>query len=179
MVDSSPSVFWNNSPPGFEQITMRFYTLQRVNGTGPSGREEGGGPHRHGIEDSDKIKKNSVVRWLAKNSKEPPRRKPPVVSVCIVFLLCCISGGRSLRGVFRHASSRTTRVVLNTFFLLSALFLFNVPLILFDHQKRCRRSKNSHSSFLFSAQAPSVCCLPDQRHSSNIILVHYNQNVRY
>lgn len=89
MVDSSPGVFWNNTPSGFGQITRRFYTLQRVNGTGPSGREEGGGPHRHGIQDSDRIKKNSVGRWLAKNSKEPPKRKPPVVSVCIMFLLCC------------------------------------------------------------------------------------------
>lgn len=85
MVDSSPAVCWNRGPAGYGQITRRFYTLQRVNGTGPSGREEGGGPHRHGIEDSDKIKKNSVDRWMAKNNKELPKRKAPVVSVCVQF----------------------------------------------------------------------------------------------
>ncbi|KAE9981170.1 hypothetical protein EG328_011846 [Venturia inaequalis] len=79
MVDSSPAVFWNTGPAGYGQITRRFYTLQRVNGTGPSGREEGGGPHRHGIEDSDKIKKNSVERWMARSGKEVPKRKAPVV----------------------------------------------------------------------------------------------------
>lgn len=91
MVDYSPDVHWNHNPTGFGQITRRFYTLQRVNGTGPSGREEGGGPHRHEIEDSDKIKKNSVVRWLAKNHKDPPKRRPPIVSVCTTFHFGCIS----------------------------------------------------------------------------------------
>ncbi|TID21762.1 SAICAR synthase-like protein [Venturia nashicola] len=75
MVDASPAVFWNTGLAGYGQITRRFYTLQRVNGTGPSGREEGGGPHRHGIDDSDKIKKNSVERWMARGSKEAPKRK--------------------------------------------------------------------------------------------------------
>ncbi|TLD34864.1 hypothetical protein E2P81_ATG05029 [Venturia nashicola] len=75
MVDASPAVFWNTGLAGYGQITRRFYTLQRVNGTGPSGREEGGGPHRHGIDDSDKIKKNSVERWMARGSKEPAKRK--------------------------------------------------------------------------------------------------------
>jgi hypothetical protein len=231
MVDSSPGVFWNNTPPGFGHVTRRFYTLQRVNGTGPSGKEEGGGPHRHGVEDSDRIKKNSVVRWLAKNSKEPPKRKPLVVSVCIVFLLCCLTfvlrgkiiafadkimlckpeglplrlaailiitrylgaglrytsiliystlGQVRLRGVFRHALSRTTGVLLDTFCgVLFALFFFNVTLVSFGYQDHCCHSRISQFAFLFSAQAPSVFCLPNQRCSSNIILAHYNQNVRY
>lgn len=83
-VESSPAVCWDTGPAGYGQITRRFYTLQRVNGTGPSGKEEGGGSHKHAIEDSDKIKKNSVERWMAKISKEPPKRKAPVALVCTI-----------------------------------------------------------------------------------------------
>lgn len=103
MVASSPAVCWNRGPAGFGQITRRFYTLQRVNGTGPSGREEGGGPHRHGIEDSDKIKKNSVERWMAKSNKEPPKRKAPVVSVCTTFQF--LVRGEMARQLFSSALS--------------------------------------------------------------------------
>jgi hypothetical protein len=108
MVDNSPGVYWNNSPSGYGQITRRFYTLQRVNGTGPNGKDEGAGRHRHGIEDSDRIKKNSVARWLAKSSKEPPK-KASQVSVCILSFRVRMGCSRSLRGVFRHASSTLVR----------------------------------------------------------------------
>jgi hypothetical protein len=66
----------------FIQTNVRFYTIQRVNGTGPNGKEEGSGGHRHSLEESDRIKKNSVVRWMQKNDKgeKAPsvKKKPPV-----------------------------------------------------------------------------------------------------
>jgi hypothetical protein len=66
----------------FIQTNVRFYTIQRVNGTGPNGKEEGTGGHRHSLGESDRIKKNSVVRWLQKSDKveKPiiPKKKPPV-----------------------------------------------------------------------------------------------------
>jgi hypothetical protein len=75
-------VCWNS----VGQITRRFYTFQRVNGMGHNGgAEDGGGPHRHDIGVSDQVKKNSVVRWLAKSNKEPPKRKAAQVQVCILI----------------------------------------------------------------------------------------------
>ncbi len=51
--------------------TQRFYTIQRVNGTGAGGaRDDQIRPnHKHTLEESDRIKKNSVVRWMAKPKK--------------------------------------------------------------------------------------------------------------
>jgi hypothetical protein len=77
---------WDNNNPvfaaNFIQTNVRFYTIQRVNGTGPNGKEEGAGGHRHSLEESDRIKKNSVVRWMQKNDRgEKPqsiKKKPPV-----------------------------------------------------------------------------------------------------
>ncbi|KAL8687050.1 MAG: hypothetical protein Q9224_005266, partial [Gallowayella concinna] len=49
----------------------RFYTIQRVNGNGANGKNDGSaGPHKHSLEDSDRIKKNSVVRHMLKMEKE-------------------------------------------------------------------------------------------------------------
>lgn len=66
--------------------SKRFYTIQRVNGTGAGGtRGEQICPnHRHTLEDSDKIKKNSVIRALAKNSKNERPVPAPVSksSIC-------------------------------------------------------------------------------------------------
>ena len=54
--------------------TQRFYTIQRVNGTGTGGtRGDQIRPnHKHTLEESDRIKKNSVVRWMAKPKKKAP-----------------------------------------------------------------------------------------------------------
>ncbi|EEH20990.2 hypothetical protein PABG_03221 [Paracoccidioides brasiliensis Pb03] len=52
----------------------KYYTIQRVNGNGGNGRADGiGGPHRHTLEESDRVKKNSVQRHMLKVEKE--RRK--------------------------------------------------------------------------------------------------------
>ncbi|KAF2735485.1 hypothetical protein EJ04DRAFT_195290 [Polyplosphaeria fusca] len=49
----------------------KFYTIQRVNGNGGNGKGDGiAGPHKHSLEESDKVKKNSVVRWMMKNEKD-------------------------------------------------------------------------------------------------------------
>jgi glutathione S-transferase len=49
----------------------KYYTFQRVNGNGGNGKGDGvAGPHKHTLEDSDRVKKNSVIRWLAKCEKD-------------------------------------------------------------------------------------------------------------
>ncbi|RLM00435.1 hypothetical protein CFD26_103205 [Aspergillus turcosus] len=49
----------------------RFFTIQRVNGNGANGKNDGvGGGHRHTLDESDRVKKNSVQRYLLKEAKE-------------------------------------------------------------------------------------------------------------
>jgi len=99
MVENSPSVHWGTTSANYGFITTRFYTIQRVNGTGPNGKEEGAGAHRHNLNDSDKIKKNSVVRWLAKGNKEAPKRKVQVCTGDIYHVLQRLARSwRSSRG---------------------------------------------------------------------------------
>jgi hypothetical protein len=65
-------------PPG--PPPKKFYTFQRVNGNGGNGKGDGvAGPHKHTLEESDRVKKNSVVRWQAKIDKDD--RKKAQVSV--------------------------------------------------------------------------------------------------
>jgi len=50
---------------------QRYYTIQRVNGNGGNGKGDGvAGPHKHGLVESDRVKKNSVQRFLMKKDKE-------------------------------------------------------------------------------------------------------------
>ncbi|THC89737.1 hypothetical protein EYZ11_010814 [Aspergillus tanneri] len=50
---------------------QRFFTIQRVNGNGANGKNDGvGGGHRHTLEESDRVKKNSVQRYLLKEARE-------------------------------------------------------------------------------------------------------------
>lgn len=57
---------------------QRYYTIQRVNGNGANGKADGiGGPHKHSLEESDRVKKNSVQRFFIKEEKE---RKKAMVS---------------------------------------------------------------------------------------------------
>lgn len=61
----------------------RYFTIQRVNGNGAHGKNEGvGGGHRHTLEDSDRVKKNSVYRHFVKEDKG--RKKPTVCSFVYV-----------------------------------------------------------------------------------------------
>ena len=61
-----PAVSLNQSPSG-----GKYYTIQRVNGNGGNGKGDGvAGPHKHTLDESDRVKKNSVIRWMAKNEKD-------------------------------------------------------------------------------------------------------------
>ncbi|KAL4958423.1 hypothetical protein BDW69DRAFT_154021 [Aspergillus filifer] len=52
----------------------RFFTIQRVNGNGGNGKNDGvSGGHRHTLEESDRVKKNSVQRYLLKEARERKR----------------------------------------------------------------------------------------------------------
>ncbi|RDL42096.1 Uncharacterized protein BP5553_02075 [Venustampulla echinocandica] len=59
-------------PPNHPGATgQRYYTIQRVNGNGGNGKGDGvPGPHKHGLVESDRVKKNSVQRYLLKRDKE-------------------------------------------------------------------------------------------------------------
>lgn len=50
----------------------RYYTIQRVNG-GAHGKGNEGSGHKHTLEESDAIKKNSVRRKILKEEKEKKR----------------------------------------------------------------------------------------------------------
>jgi len=50
---------------------QRYYTIQRVNGNGGNGKGDCvPGPHKHGLLESDRVKKNSVQRFIMKRDKE-------------------------------------------------------------------------------------------------------------
>lgn len=69
----------------------RYFTIQRVNGNGANGKNEGvGGGHRHTLEDSDRVKKNTVLRQTLKEDKE--RKK---AAVCVVLILLLFGGNWS------------------------------------------------------------------------------------
>ncbi|KAH7388611.1 hypothetical protein BKA66DRAFT_54685 [Pyrenochaeta sp. MPI-SDFR-AT-0127] len=60
-------------PPGAPP--KKFYTFQRVNGNGGNGKGDGvAGPHKHTLEESDRVKKNSVIRWQAKIEKDDRKK---------------------------------------------------------------------------------------------------------
>jgi glutathione S-transferase len=59
----------------------RYYTIQRVNG-GASGKDSEGGGHKHTLEESDAIKKNSVKRKMLKEEKEKKKK----TDVSVLFL---------------------------------------------------------------------------------------------
>lgn len=71
--------------PGAEG--KRWYMVQRVNGTGKEGEDTDGQnlDHKHTLEESDRIKKNSVQRWLLAQEKE---KKKQTVSFLAVYLFC-------------------------------------------------------------------------------------------
>ncbi|KAF4457866.1 hypothetical protein F53441_305 [Fusarium austroafricanum] len=57
----------DNSGVDMNLAGQRLWTIQRVNGNGGNGKGDGvAGPHKHTLERSDEIKKNSVQRYLTK-----------------------------------------------------------------------------------------------------------------
>ena len=56
---------------GGQVNTQHYYTIQRVNGNGGNGKGDGvAGPHKHTLEDSDRVKKNSVQRLMLREDKD-------------------------------------------------------------------------------------------------------------
>lgn len=81
----APNAALSENPSAIPGNGQRLYIIQRVNGNGGNGKTDGvGGGHRHTLEDSDRVKKNSVHRYLLKKSKD---EKKVVVSVHFFFLL--------------------------------------------------------------------------------------------
>jgi len=73
----------NPSPPdGHDGFAgERFFTIQRVNGNGANGKNDGvGGGHRHTLEESDRVKKNSVQRRVLSQARERKRSSPVRIS---------------------------------------------------------------------------------------------------
>ena len=67
--------------PGYDG--SRYYTIQRVNGNGGNGKGDGtAGPHKHSLEESDKIKKNSIHRHFLKIDKEKRKSQVSKHSFC-------------------------------------------------------------------------------------------------
>lgn len=63
----------------------KFYTIQRVNGNGGNGKGDGvAGPHKHTLEESDRVKKNSVQRYLMKTERD--KKKTQVCSLPFLIL---------------------------------------------------------------------------------------------
>ncbi|KAF2422372.1 hypothetical protein EJ08DRAFT_701665 [Tothia fuscella] len=71
------------------ETNVRFYTIQRVNGTGPNSKDESAGSHRHSLDESDRIKKNSVLRWMMSNDPKTEKilkpKKAPVSEAALVL----------------------------------------------------------------------------------------------
>ena len=77
--------------PNANAQPKKFYTLQRVNGNGGNGKGDGvAGPHKHTLEESDRVKKNSVQRWMMKNEREKKKSQVRVFLVLSGFLYFCI-----------------------------------------------------------------------------------------
>jgi glutathione S-transferase len=77
----------NPSPPdGHVGIAgERLFTIQRVNGNGANGKNDGvGGGHRHTLEESDRVKKNSVQRRVLSQTRERKRSSPVSISLFII-----------------------------------------------------------------------------------------------
>ncbi|KUL91246.1 hypothetical protein ZTR_01761 [Talaromyces verruculosus] len=69
MSTSNPAL--SENPSAAAGNGQKLYTIQRVNGNGGNGKTDGiGGGHRHTLEDSDRVKKNSVHRYLLKKAKD-------------------------------------------------------------------------------------------------------------
>ncbi|OJD38619.1 glutathione transferase [Diplodia corticola] len=65
------------APP--DPYNQKIYTIQRVNGNGANGKGDGNpGPHKHDLEESDRIKKSTAIRRTLKNEKERKKQQHPV-----------------------------------------------------------------------------------------------------
>ena len=73
----------------------RYYTIMRVNGSNGNGKNDGKpGPHKHTLEDSDRVKKCSVVREVMKEEKERKKCQVSGHSPSLLFSLVVREGWR-------------------------------------------------------------------------------------
>jgi glutathione S-transferase len=64
---------------------QRYYTIQRVNGNGGNGKGDGvPGPHKHALSESDRVKKNSVQRYVMKRDKEEKKTQVRSYKILII-----------------------------------------------------------------------------------------------
>ncbi|KAF2813531.1 uncharacterized protein BDZ99DRAFT_381251 [Mytilinidion resinicola] len=71
---------WGMGSLGMGPCQGKWYTIQRVNGNGRNGKSVGpwvAGPHKHTLEESDRVKKNSVVRHFMKNERDKKKGGDP------------------------------------------------------------------------------------------------------
>lgn len=68
----------------------RYYTIQRVNGNGGNGKGDGtAGPHKHSLQESDRVKKNSIARHFLKLEKVKKKTQVRVfLRAASVFGIC-------------------------------------------------------------------------------------------
>lgn len=91
IVQPGMSMFAPAPPPLPGPPPKKFYTFQRVNGNGGNGKGDGvAGPHKHTLEESDRVKKNIVMRTLAKNEKGVKKAQVShtVLRFCACAFLC-------------------------------------------------------------------------------------------
>ena len=76
---------YRSDPPGSDG--SRYYTIQRVNGNSQNGKGEitAGGGHKHSLEDSDRVKKNSVQRHFLKEEKVRRKTQVSLMYFILVF----------------------------------------------------------------------------------------------
>lgn len=93
--------------------SRRFYTIQKVNGNGANGKNDGSaGPHKHSLADSDRIKKNSVLRHMLKAEKEKKKSEVCVTSVVKRLIAAMLLWWRTLgrRGKLRMLACQASSV---------------------------------------------------------------------
>jgi glutathione S-transferase len=91
IVQPGMSMFAPPPPPLPGPPPKKFYTFQRVNGNGGNGKGDGvAGPHKHTLEESDRVKKNIVMRTLAKSEKDVKKVQVslPQSALRLVFCAC-------------------------------------------------------------------------------------------
>lgn len=84
-----------------EQGSARLYTVQRVDGLTVNSQMGGNPGHKHTLDDSDQVKKNSVIRWMVKSGRGQGHCK---VSLESIYLGGVILGAHSRGELLRvHA----------------------------------------------------------------------------
>lgn len=80
----------------------RFFTIQRVNGNGANGKNDGiGGGHRHTLADSDRVKKNSVQRHFQNEARDKKKTNSVRILACPCFV-CLVPAYSNPSHVRRH-----------------------------------------------------------------------------